>query len=163
MPKSNTPTPVKCCTPHSLDTSHWLLGPAQHDRTRERTRHKPAGAQTEYTNLQAPKTIEPSANKFEKTPGERGRREFENPNHGRRGGRRTPSVAGRRRDGGGLYLPLPLLAPPNYPPSAAPPRAATPGQRRRDRRPVQLRQVPPSPHGKRSSIWVQSMMQMAPT
>ena len=67
MPKSNTPTPVKCCTPHSLDTSHWLLGPAQHDRTRERTRHKPAGAQTEYTNLQAHKVIEPSAINLKKT------------------------------------------------------------------------------------------------
>jgi hypothetical protein len=41
-------------------------------RTRERARHKPAVAQTEYTNLQAPKTIEPSANKFEKTPVKKG-------------------------------------------------------------------------------------------
>jgi hypothetical protein len=57
-------------------------------------------------------------------------------------------VVGRRRDGGGLHLPLPLLAAPNHPPATAPPCAAPPGQRRRDCRPVQLRQVSSSSHGK---------------
>lgn len=60
-------------------------------------------------------------------------------------------MARRRRDGGGVPRPLPLYATPHPPPAAAPPRATPAGQRRRDRRPVQLRQVPAAPHGKLNS------------